>query len=278
MYKISFIIHPREQNLIEEQLFALGASSVSVSPSDSDQLTVTALAESFETINSFFKDHNPLVSELCEEDWKNRWFEHYRGNFINDNIFAGPDPDADEARNSRYFIQLDPRDAFGDGRHPTTILCMRELHSLAQNLSKRALKEMHLLDAGSGSGIISVLAEKLGIGEIDAVELDEAAVSRAEENLKKNNCRSITLHHSDIASFSTERSYSIIVANLLTDIIIKNIHLLKKLAAPRGSLIISGIGSQWDREIREVLQNEGLPVFSVTELENWLCFHVKISP
>jgi len=278
MFQITFTAETSELDSIEEKLFALGASSVSISSFSKSKNSVTALADTAEQITEHFSDRNPEIHHIDETDWKDRWMDFYQGAAIDDEIFAGPDPDSPEAREAKYFIHLDPRDAFGDGRHPTTILCMRELRGALNRVNRTELPDMRLIDAGTGSGIIAILAEMLGIGTIDGVELDPEACRRAEENLQRNNCRRITLHQGDIASFSSERKYHLVVANLLTDIILKHLSHLKNLMAPGGSLIISGIGSQWDTQVRDALTNNSLTVKGFTEHEAWCCYRVQISP
>lgn len=278
MFQITFTAETSELDLIEEKLFALGASSVSISSLANNKNAVTALAETPEKITDHFSDRKPEVHKIHEADWKDRWMEYYRGAVIDEEIFAGPDPDFPEAHDAKYFIHLDPRDAFGDGRHPTTILCMRELRTAAEAVEGAQRSALRLLDAGTGSGIIAILAEMLGIGTIDGVELDPEACDRAEENLRRNNCSRITLHQGDIASFSSERKYHLIVANLLTDIILSSLGHLTKLMAPGGSLIISGIGRQWDPQVKDALESHNLLVKSFTELEGWCCYRVEICP
>ncbi len=278
MFQIIFTTETSELDLVEEKLFALGASSVSISSLSKNKNSVTALAETPEKITEHFSDRKPEVHHINETDWKDRWMEHYQGSAIDDEIFAGPDPDSPEARKAKYFIHLDPRDAFGDGRHPTTILCMRELRAAVQGIDKTELSTLTLLDAGTGSGIIAIFAEMLGIGSIDGVELDPEACDRAQENFQSNNCRRITLHQGDIGSFSPGRKFQLVIANLLTDIILKHLDHLKKLMTPRGTLIISGIGTQWDSQVIDALESRSLTVKSFTKCEGWCCYRVEISP
>lgn len=278
MLRITFTITKQDQDLIEEELFALGVSSVSTTPVDDDTLLITALTEAAEEITARFSEKNPTVETVQEADWKDRWLDHYHGSWIGDETFAGPDLSAPEAVKARYFLHLDPRDAFGDGGHPTTGLCIRELGHLLKGKSGEERRAMRLLDAGTGSGIIAIYGEKAGIGTIDGVELDPKASARAEENLQRNACKNITLHTMDIASFSPDEKYHVVVANLLTEIILKNLHLLKKFLLPGGSLVISGIGRQWDTQVRDALENEKLDVDFFSEKDNWCCYRVKISP
>ncbi len=277
MYRITFTITGSEKNLIEEQLFALGAASISSAPVKNGDLTLTVLTEDPGEIKRYFKGKDLHVARLTEKDWKNSWLNDYHGSLIGDDIFAGPDPEALEAKKYRYFIHLDPRDAFGDGRHPTTILCIKRLIQVIKEKRDDAGK-LYLLDAGTGSGIIAIAAEKLGIGHIEAVELDENACTRAGENITRNNCRAISLHHGDIASFVPFRDCDIVVANLLTAVIQKNIHHLKKITAPGGNIIASGIGTEWKKEIENTFKENRLFIISCDECDGWLCYHLKISP
>jgi ribosomal protein L11 methyltransferase len=124
---------------------------------------------------------------------------------------------------------------FGDGRHPTSQLCLEAISALAPR--NRAWR---LLDFGSGSGILSIAAARLGAA-VDAVEIDPVAVSHAEENLRANGA-SEQVHH--LPSLDVARGpFDLVVANILRSVLVAYARALVPLATPGGALVLSGLVS-----------------------------------
>ena len=130
-------------------------------------------------------------------------------------------------------ILLAAGDGWGDGHHPTTQLCLQAIAATApRNIAWR------MLDYGSGSGILSIAAARLG-ADVDAVEVDEAAIEHAEDNAHQNRvadrircCRKLD---------STPGPFDMVVANILRDVLISSAEALAERLIPDGVLVLSGL-------------------------------------
>jgi ribosomal protein L11 methyltransferase len=177
-----------------------------------------------------------------------------------------------------YRIYLDPRDAFGDGMHPTTILCMKHLKELFGDGSSCGKSTLRMLDAGTGTGVIAILGHLLGLGRIDAIDIEKDSAERAAFNCRINGAEIINVTQSDLASFNAPEPYDVIVANLLSSVITANMTRLISLMKKDASLIVSGISSQWDSDMRKLFNENGLSLHCHGTMGQWNCYVLKISP
>ena len=118
------------------------------------------------------------------KNWNKKWESSFEPITINENCQVRAS--FHQPSNKKYDIIINPEMSFGTGHHETTRL-------MAKDLFKHDLKNKTILDFGSGTAILSILAEKLGAKEIDAVEIDKNANQNAIQNLATNNCKAIKI-------------------------------------------------------------------------------------
>ncbi len=252
MYQITFNRPLSDE--FEELLFALGAQSIS---SVSKQTIITC------DHAELFKERLPKqicsIAALSDDDWKDKWTQGLQGYAVNEKIFIQPAGEA--ASDQPYNLIIDPRGAFGFN-HPTTLLCLQDL--------QREIKgpDISLLDAGTGSGILAILAHQMGVQTIDAFDLCPESVIRAQHNLELNGCQ-IKVVQADISGYQSDKQYDIITANLLHNIIRDNIQAICRLLKPGGTLIASGIIDQWHDELSACFKRAGLKIIRRSRLEGW---------
>ncbi|MBI4201314.1 MAG: 50S ribosomal protein L11 methyltransferase [Chloroflexi bacterium] len=146
-------------------------------------------------------------------------------------------------------VELDPGMAFGTGHHPTTRMCLEELE-------RRLLPGMRVLDLGTGSGILSIAAAKLGAGSILALDVDPVAIRTARANTRSNDVsRSVrvlqgTLPHSQAAP----GSFGLVLANITAKAIVSAAGPIADVLAPTGGLVASGIIRDRQAEVEQALQ------------------------
>ncbi|ABR30064.1 ribosomal protein L11 methyltransferase [Thermosipho melanesiensis] len=141
------------------------------------------------------------------------------------------DPDYHEI-NDKLVIRITPGLAFGTGLHTTT--------KLAATLLKKYLRQgMDVLDLGCGSGILSILAKKLGASGVLAVDNDKMAVESAIENVEKNNVE-VEIRVSDLLK-NVDGKYDLIVSNIIADVLVKALEDMPKFLKKNGIVILSGI-------------------------------------
>jgi ribosomal protein L11 methyltransferase len=258
----------------------LGAGSVSSRQAGDGGVELDNITDNHGMLEGHFSGEISMT-ELSDEDWKYRWMEDYHGSSIGDDILIIPYlPDRGEgvAESRRYRILLDPRDAFGDGMHPTTALCMKLLHELLDPLGADERLRLRMLDAGTGTGVIAILGSLMGLGHIDAIDIEEESAQRARFNCRINSAESISVSRSDLASFNAPAPYDVIVANLLSSVVTANMGKLISITKGSGALIVSGISGQWDMEMRQLFSDSGLILARHEVSGEWNCYVLKISP
>ena len=165
--------------------------------------------------------------------------------------------------NLKYEIIINPKMSFGTGHHETTYLCIKEL------LNMKSFFSLKFLDYGCGTGILSILAEKLKAKHIDAVDTDIKSIKNTSENIKINNCKKINLIKGDINQLNT-KMYDIIVCNLEKKTLLKYIKNFTKLLKIKGVLILSGYLSQDFLEIKNCCRKNNLILLKKKIKNNWM--------
>jgi ribosomal protein L11 methyltransferase len=177
---------------------------------------------------------------------------------------------------TRVDILIDPRNAFGDGRHPTTEICIHLLGCLISGIPSGERKKIRMLDAGTGSGILSVLAEKMGIPAIDAVDLSRDAVRSAATNAGLNRCE-FRISCADIGNFEFSDKYGIIMANMVTDVLAANIVALANMLADNGVMIASGISAMSADRARDTFVTNGFTMMDEIAWRGWIGYKLRRS-
>ena len=157
----------------------------------------------------------------------------------------------------RIVLRLDSRYAFGDGRHPTTILCLGLLEEFLNCLSSSERKQCVMLDMGTGSGVLSILASKMGVENILAVDIDPDSIESAREQAGRNGCDTIGFRVMDAALLPPVPAYGLITANLLPPVLRSVIPLAAQLILPGAPVIVSGIGDASRDEMEALMRDAG---------------------
>jgi ribosomal protein L11 methyltransferase len=280
MYRLTIKIRETLKDELSDLALGLGAGSVSSRPAGDRAVELDIITDNPSMLEGHFSG-DIAMRELSDEDWKYRWMEDYHGCSIGDDIVIIPylsDCSQGITESRRYRIFLDPRDAFGDGMHPTTALCMMLLHELLEPLGADDKRGLRMLDAGTGTGVIAILGSLMDLGNIDAIDIEEDSAERARFNCRINAADGISVSRSDLASFNAPGPYDIIVANLLSSVVTANMGKLISILKSGGTLIISGISRQWDMEMRELFSGNGLILRRHEVSGEWNCYVLKISP
>ena len=172
------------------------------------------------------------------EDWQNNWKEHYGALPVGNRLIIKPSwVELEEGQaDGRVVIELDPGIAFGTGYHPTTYTCMEALADLVQ-------PDMRVLDLGSGSGILSITALKLGAASVVALDIDGQAVSAARQNFRRLRLQDrITLAKGSVPHpFAAADSIDLAVANISARGLADRSPFILQALRPGGTLIASGL-------------------------------------
>ena len=165
----------------------------------------------------------------------------------------------------KHNILIEPKMAFGTGHHETTYMMIE----LMQNIQFRDLK---VLDYGCGTGILAIMANRLGAKAIDAIDIDEWAVNNSIENIHMNNCSGINIRQGDI-NIVAEKTYAVILANINRNVILQTLPTLEKQLDRKGELLISGILIQDQDLILEKAKSLGLYSRKIAQKGEWCAIH-----
>ncbi|MCX8123378.1 MAG: 50S ribosomal protein L11 methyltransferase [Spirochaetes bacterium] len=236
-----------------------------------DKKAIIALFNSEDEIPVFARDYILSVNTLDEEIWKYRYLDSFNGIAVTSSVFIYPATKANVCDSSyKYCIAINPKDAFGDGTHPTTRMCIQSLEMIAKAIAPELCATYTVCDVGTGTGIIAIAAELFGFGSIDACDIDPVAIERAKENAAYNGCKNINFFVKDIADMQNTKQYKIVVANLLSDIIEKNADVIVSLVEKGGTLIVSGIHDRWAKTVRKLLATY-CKLVDDTIMDQWHC-------
>ena len=278
MFQVSITVRADDEDRLTGILFSLGAGSVSSCESDYKEVVLMGLFDDIREVQSFFSEDQYVVQKIGDEVWKYRWLEFFQGYPVSDTIYIIP-VTSDHVPPGQYsrVIRMDPRDAFGDGRHPTTSLCLVKLEEALLRMDEDARAGLQLLDVGTGTGVLSILAALMGVRSIDAIDIEDIAVENARYNARINGCDHISFFTSGVAEFSEGKSYDLVIANLLTWIVKENIGKLVSLVKDSGTLIVSGISNMWHEEASGIFGSAGLVLVEHESRDGWNCYIMKKS-
>jgi ribosomal protein L11 methyltransferase len=216
------------------------------------------------------------VDQTDDQDWINNWKEFFKPFRLDDNILIKPTwEEVTDLREEDLVIEIDPGTSFGTGAHETTKLCITGL--------KQYLKpDMTVLDAGSGSGILSIIAKKLGAKEVLGIDIDPNATASAIENAEVNKLKIVEenlsfetgniIEDDGIRTKIGKEKYDLVVANILADVIIPLSKVIGENLKPGGIFISSGIINIKEEAVQEALLKNDFAILAVNRMNDWVSF------
>ncbi|GAF65970.1 50S ribosomal protein L11 methyltransferase [Bacillus sp. TS-2] len=256
IYQLSPDDYPEEGVLIKAYF---PVNSFLAETIDEIKKSVNALTE-FDIDIGFNKVH---LTEVKEEEWAHAWKKYYKPVKVSQTITIVPTWETYEPQLTEMIIELDPGMAFGTGTHPTTILCIQALERVLQGEEK-------VIDVGTGSGVLSIAAAKLGAKKILGLDLDEVAVNSAKTNIELNQLsQSIQVEQNNLLE-GIQGTYDVIVANILAEVIVKFTRDAAALLKTNGRFITSGIIKRKKQEVKDSLIEAGFVIEEVNEMDDWV--------
>lgn len=211
------------------------------------------------------------VDETEDIDWINNWKQYFKQFYVDDILIIPSWEEVKEEDKDKMIIHIDPGTAFGTGMHETTQLCIRQL-------KKYVKEETELLDVGTGSGILSIIALKLGAKHAVGTDLDPCAVPAVEENKEVNNIPTEDfdmmigniIDDKEVQDKVGYEKYDIVVANILADVLVPLTPVIVNQMKPGGIYITSGIIDEKETVVVEAVKAAGLEVTEVTYQGEWV--------
>ncbi len=201
------------------------------------------------------------IKEVQEKNWNEVWEKQFQALTI-DNLYIRADFHA-PAPPGKEEVIINPKMSFGTGHHATTELMIRML--LRENLKGKSL-----IDMGTGTGILAIVAEKKGAGKIFAIDHDVWAIENTKENLIRNHCEKVQVFHGDARILNILPEVDFVLANINRNIILND---LKKYVAKmksEGKLLLSGFLISDEPVILNSLERQGLKLVQKMEKDGWL--------
>ncbi|GIP69194.1 50S ribosomal protein L11 methyltransferase [Lactiplantibacillus pentosus] len=211
---------------------------------------------------------NPAPNEvsmtaLSDEDWATAWKKYYHPVRVTRYLTIVPSwEDYQPAQSGELVLRLDPGRAFGTGTHPTTKLCLQALETVINGGE-------HLIDVGTGSGVLSIAAKTMGVGAVEAYDLDDVAVASAQTNLDLNPvAKDVKVAANDLLA-GIDTQADIIVANILAEIIIPLVPQARQNLKRGGYFITSGIIDDKFQTVLTALTDAGFQIAQHTQMSDW---------
>lgn len=210
------------------------------------------------------ENHKITITQVDEDDWAESWKQYYKPLRIGENIIIKPTWEDYEIKEKDIIIELDPGMAFGTGTHETTMMCTEALEKYVKNNNI-------VYDIGTGSGILSIVAAKLGAKKVIGVDLDLLCVKVAKENINLNNVDNIVeIKNGDLLEVIEDKA-DIIVSNIIAEVIAGMTKDLKRYLNDDGIFIASGIILEKLHLVQDSLIQNGFKIIDIKKTDVWAC-------
>ena len=217
------------------------------------------------------------LEEKENEDWSKKWKESWDVTHVTENIAVVPDWIEYTPKDGEVIIKLEPGCAFGTGTHQTTQLCMKALEKYMKQGDKVA-------DIGMGSGILSILAKKLGASFVYGCDNDETVIDVAKENARKNGLK-VAERLSDTKDFDcyfelntadkVQEKFDFVCANILHFVLAEIMNDLKNIMKSGAIMSLSGILDEKKQMVLDAIERENLEIVEEIKQDQWTSFVVK---
>ena len=257
--------------LVDESILNADRDTVRVSLFVPEERSVAEYKEFIETrLAALGIESSIELDGINEDDWAESWKQYYKPVPLG-RVTIVPAWERYEAREDEIVVRMDPGMAFGTGTHETTRLVIRLMQDELRGGER-------VLDVGTGSGILSICASKMGAKWCNAYDIDPVAVKVARDNALSDGCTNITVGVSDLlrgVDLSCGK-YDFCVANIVADIIIRMLPDIKNYLREGAPLILSGIIGERADEVRTAVLAEGFTVERDITENDWVGMLVRV--
>ena len=256
--------------LVDESILSADKSTVKVSvfvPEERNLIEARSYLE--ERFSSLGISVSLSTEGMREQDWAESWKKYYKPVSLG-RVTIVPAWEDYAPKENEVIIKMDPGMAFGTGTHETTRLVIRLMQDEISGGEK-------FLDMGTGSGILSICASKLGALFCNAYDIDPVAVKVAKENAEADGCENITVGVSDLLQGVDllRGKYDFCVANIVADIILRMLPDIDKYVKEEGKIILSGIISSRADDVREAVLENGYRIVRELSENDWVAMLIK---
>ena len=210
-------------------------------------------------------------SQTEDKDWINNWKEYFHQFYVDDILIVPSWEEVKEEDKDKMILHIDPGTAFGTGMHETTQLVIRQL-------KKFVTKDTQMLDVGTGSGILGIVALKLGAAHVVGTDLDPCAIPAVADNKEANDIKDETfdmligniIDDKEVQDTVGYEKYDIVTANILADVLVPLTPVIVNLMKKGAYYITSGILDVKEEVVVKAVKDAGLQLVEVTHQGEWV--------
>ena len=211
-------------------------------------------------------------SQTEDKDWINNWKEYFHQFYVDDILIVPSWEEVKEEDKDKMILHIDPGTAFGTGMHETTQLVIRQL-------KKFVTKDTQMLDVGTGSGILGIVALKLGAAHVVGTDLDPCAIPAVADNKEANDIKDETfdmligniIDDKEVQDTVGYEKYDIVTANILADVLVPLTPVIVNQMKKGAYYITSGILDVKEEVVVKAVKDAGLQLVEVTHQGEWVC-------
>jgi len=272
-FRIVVVIPPQHVEDVSAELFEMGCGGVHEDVVDQDVCLIayfedvgqkdSVRAMCSEILTKLGRPAELLVEDVPDEDWTTSWRDYFKPVYATERILICPPWAPEPAPENGFVILIDPKMAFGTGHHETTRLALAGLEASITGGET-------VLDVGTGSGILSIAAMKLGATSVEAVDTDPPAVENTQDNLVLNEVLSGV--HVQAGSLSIVKgTFDVVVANIISSILGPLLPDIALRTKSNGRVILGGILDREREAFCQLVCSAGFDIDQVLELGEWIC-------
>ena len=210
-------------------------------------------------------------SQTEDKDWINNWKEYFHQFYVDDILIVPSWEEVKEEDKDKMILHIDPGTAFGTGMHETTQLVIRQL-------KKFVTKDTQMLDVGTGSGILGIVALKLGAAHVVGTDLDPCAIPAVADNKEANDIKDETfdmligniIDDKEVQDTVGYEKYDIVTANILADVLVPLTTVIVNQMKKGAYYITSGILDVKEEVVVKAVKDAGLQLVEVTHQGEWV--------
>ena len=210
-------------------------------------------------------------SQTEDKDWINNWKEYFHQFYVDDILIVPSWEEVKEEDKDKMILHIDPGTAFGTGMHETTQLVIRQL-------KKFVTKDTQMLDVGTGSGILGIVALKLGAAHVVGTDLDPCAIPAVADDKEANDIKDETfdmligniIDDKEVQDTVGYEKYDIVTANILADVLVPLTPVIVNQMKKGAYYITSGILDVKEEVVVKAVKDAGLQLVEVTHQGEWV--------
>jgi ribosomal protein L11 methyltransferase len=263
--EVKFTCSEEFKEILIAELYALGFDSMMETETGLDAYVII---EDFdlpilEELTARYSEANIsfVTSEFENKNWNAEWEKNYAPIIVEDKCLVRA-TFHENLGDYQYEIIITPKMSFGTGHHATTYLMIK--HQMSINHQNK-----RVLDAGCGTAILAVMAEKLGAKEVLAYDIDEWSIENAPENVALNDSKNITVQGGTIRSIKIDGTFDIILANINKNVLLDELEDYSKFIVDNGYVILSGFYIEDNDDVIAKANEAGLYLESKSDKDNW---------